>query len=199
CVVSCRAPRTAFSFPYTTLFRSFLLEHFAWGSVFLLAVPVILPLLLLGPILIPESKDPAPGPVDPLSVLLALGAMTPLVYAIKTLAATGFDPPVAAGLLVSVAAALTFGRRPLPPPVPMLAVTLFTRPVFTGAVLANLLSVFSLVGFLYFASQHLQLVSGRSPMEAGLLLVPGLVVTILAGLLAVRLVRRIAPATVVTV
>ena len=50
----------------------------------------------------------------------------------------------------------------------MLDVTLFTRPVFTGAVLANLLSVFSLVGFLYFVSQHLQLVSGRSPMEAGL-------------------------------
>src|SRR5699024_7748702 len=69
----------------------------------------------------------------------------------------------------------------------------------TGAVLANLLSVFSLMGFLYFASQHLQLVSGRTPMQAGLLLVPGLVVTILAGLLAVRLVRRIAPATVVTV
>ena len=71
--------------------------------------------------------------------------------------------------------------------------------MFTGAVLANLLSVFSLVGFLYFVSQHLQLVSGRSPMEAGLVLVPGLVVTIIAGLLAVRLVRRIAPATVITV
>src|SRR5699024_12037341 len=89
----------------------FLLEHFAWGSVFLLAVPVMLPLLLLCPILIPESKAPAPGPVDPLGVLLALGAMTPLAYAIKTLAATGFDPLVAAGLLVSVAAGVTFVRR----------------------------------------------------------------------------------------
>ena len=177
----------------------FPLEHFAWGSVFLLAVPVMLPLLVLGPVLIPESKDPAPGPVDPLSVLLALGAMTPLVYAIKTLAATGFDLVLAACLLVSAAAGVAFVRRQLARPVPMLDVTLFARPVFTGAVLANLLSVFSLMGFLYFASQHLQLVSGRTPMQAGLLLVPGLVVTILAGLLAVRLVRRIAPATVVTV
>src|SRR5699024_700809 len=74
----------------------FLLEHFAWGSVFLLAVPVMLPLRVLGPVLIPESKDPAPAPVDPLSVLLALGAMPPLVYAIKTLAATGFDLVLAA-------------------------------------------------------------------------------------------------------
>ena len=177
----------------------FLLEHFAWGSVFLLAVPVMLPLLVLGPVLIPESKDPAPGPVDPLSVLLALATMTPLVFAIKTLAATGLDPLVAACLLVSVASGVAFVRRQLSRPSPMLDVTLFTRPVFTGAVLANLLSVFSLVGFLYFVSQHLQLVSGRSPMEAGLVLVPGLVVTIIAGLLAVRLVRRIAPATVITV
>src|SRR5699024_1039289 len=159
--------------------------HFAWGSVFLLAVPVMLPLLVLGPVLIPESKDPAPGPVDPLSVLLALGAMTPLVYAIKTLAATGFDLVLAACLLVSAAAGVAFVRRQLARPVPMLDVTLFARPVFTGAVLANLLSVFSLMGFLYFASQHLQLVSGRTPMQAGLLLVPGLVVTILAGLNAV--------------
>src|SRR5699024_11921350 len=94
---------------------------------------------------------------------------------------------------------VAFVRRQLARLVSMLDVTLFARPVFTGAVLANLLSVFSLMGFLYFASQHLQLVSGRTPMQAGLLLVPGLVVTILAGLLAVRLVRRIAPATVVTV
>jgi len=176
-----------------------LLEHFAWGSVFLLAVPVMLPLLVLGPVLIPESKDPSPGPIDPFSVLLALATMVPLVFAIKTLAATGLDLVVAACLLFAVAAGITFVRRQLARPVPMLDVTLFTRPVFTGAVLANLLSVFSLVGFLYFVSQHLQLVSGRSPMEAGLVLVPGLVVTILAGLLAVRLVRRIAPATVITV
>ena len=167
--------------------------------MFLLAVPVMLPLLVLGPVLIPESKDPAPGPVDPLSVLLALATMTPLVFAIKTLAATGLDALVATCLLVSVASGVAFVRRQLSRPSPMLDVTLFTRPVFTGAVLANLLSVFSLVGFLYFVSQHLQLVSGRSPMEAGLVLVPGLVVTIIAGLLAVRLVRRIAPATVITV
>ena len=175
-----------------------LLEHFAWGAVFLLAVPVMLPLLILGPALIPESRDPAPGPVDPLSVLLVLGAMTPLVFAIKTLAASGPSLPVVACLAVAVAAGVAFVRRQLSRPSPMLDVSLFTRPGFTGAVLANLLSVFSLVGFLYYISQHLQLVSGRSPMDAGLVLVPGLLVTIVAGLLVVRIVRRVPVHVVIT-
>jgi DHA2 family multidrug resistance protein-like MFS transporter len=176
----------------------FLLERFAWGSVFLLAIPVMLPLMLLGPILIPESKDPAPGPVDPLSVLLALATMTPLVYAIKTFATSGVGIVPLACAVIALLSGITFVRRQLARPAPMLDVTLFARPVFTGAVAANLLSVFSLVGFLYFVSQHLQLVSGRSPIEAGLVLLPGLVVTIVAGLLAVRLVRHVTPATVVT-
>ncbi|WP_394216188.1 MFS transporter [Brachybacterium vulturis] len=175
----------------------FLLEHFAWGSVLLLAVPVMLPLLALGPLLIPESKDPAPGPVDPLSVLLALATMTPLVYAIKRVSTSGLDVLSLAGAVIALLCGAAFVRRQLARPVPMLDVTLFTRPVFTGAVAANLLSVFSLVGFLYFVSQHLQLVSGHSPMEAGLLLLPGLVVTIIAGLVVVRVVRRITPATAV--
>jgi DHA2 family multidrug resistance protein-like MFS transporter len=79
----------------------------------------------------------------------------------------------------------------------MLDMRLFTRSSFSGAVLANLLSVFSLVGFLFFVSQHLQLVLGLSPMQAGLILLPGLVVTIVAGLAAVPLVRRVTPRTVV--
>ncbi|WP_245354270.1 MFS transporter [Brachybacterium sacelli] len=176
----------------------FLLEHFAWGSVFLLAVPVMLPLLILGPVLIPESKDPEPGPVDPISVVLVLATMAPLVYAIKTLTDSGLGPVAVLSALVAAVSGIAFVRRQLARAQPMLDVTLFARPVFTGAVLANLLSVFSLVGFLYFVSQHLQLVSGRSPMQAGLVLVPGLVVTIIAGLLVVRLVRYVSAATLVT-
>ncbi|WP_304502139.1 MFS transporter [Brachybacterium sp. FME24] len=176
----------------------FLLEHFAWGSVFLLAVPVMLPLLLLGPLLVPESKDPTPGPVDPISIALALLTMTPLVYAIKAVAGSGLSAIAVLSAAVALASGFAFVRRQLTRAQPMLDVTLFARPVFTGAVSANLLSVFSLVGFLYFISQHLQLVSGRSPMEAGLVLLPGLLVTVAAGLLVVRLVRRISPATAVT-
>jgi len=175
----------------------FLLEHYWWGSVFLMAVPVLVPLLALGPVLVPESCDPQPGPVDPVSIALALGTMAPLVYGIKRLAEHGAGPGSVLPVVVALLMGYGFVHRQLRRPVPLLDVRLFTNPVFTGSVAANLLSVFSLVGFIFFVSQHLQLVSGRSPMEAGVLLVPGLAVTVVAGLAVVRVVRHVRPARVV--
>ncbi|WP_080796275.1 MFS transporter [Corynebacterium pacaense] len=176
----------------------FLLEHFYWGSVFLMAVPVMLPLLALAPRLIPESRDPNPAPVDRTSVVYIISTMGPLVFAIKRLATSGVDLVVLACIALSIVAGTSFVRRQLGRGNPMLDVRLFTRPTFTGAVLANLLSVFSLVGFLYFVSQHLQLVSGHSPMTAGLMLVPSLVITIIAGLVVVKLAQRFSAAAIVT-
>lgn len=100
-----------------------LLEHFDWGAVFLLAVPVMVALLVLGPLLTPESKDPAPGPMDTWSALLVLATMLSLVDAIKMFAATGADLAVAVSLVVSVAAGSTFVRRQLARPEPMLDIT----------------------------------------------------------------------------
>ncbi|HXD28511.1 MAG TPA: MFS transporter, partial [Arthrobacter sp.] len=60
-----------------------LLEHFWWGSVFLLSVPMLLPLILLAPFLVPESRDPQPGRVDPLGILLAVGTLLPITFGIK--------------------------------------------------------------------------------------------------------------------
>lgn len=175
----------------------FLLEHYWWGSIFLMAVPVLVPLLVLGPLLVPESRDPEPGPVDPVSIVLSLGAMIPIVYGIKTIAESGSVTAGLVPILVGGLLATGFVLRQLHRPVPLLDVRLFTNPVFSGSVVANLLSVLSLVGFILFVSQHLQLVSGRSPMEAGLFLIPGLVATVVAGLGVVRLVRRMRPAYVV--
>lgn len=167
-----------------------LLEHFWWGSVFLLAVPFLLPLLVAGMKLLPESKDPFPGPIDPASIVAILVAMVSLVWSIKSIAIHGASWPVVAAIAVAVVSGAWFVRRQLSRSNPMLDVRLFTNPVFSGSVAANLLSVFSLVGFLFFVSQHLQLVSGRTPIEAGLVLLPGLVLTVVAGLLVVRLARR---------
>ncbi|WP_395246074.1 MFS transporter [Agromyces sp. MMS24-K17] len=173
-----------------------LLEQFAWGAVFLLAVPVLVPLVVLVPILVPESRDPAPGPIDVPSILLSLAAMVPVVYGIKSLAIDGF-----AGIgLPLIAVGLAFGwwfvARQLRRPTPMLDVRLFRQGTFGGAVLVNLLSVVSLVGFLYFVSQHLQLIAGLGPVDAGLALAPGLLAMILAGLVVVPIARRV-PARVV--
>lgn len=175
----------------------FLLDHFAWGSVFLMAVPVMLPLLVLGPLVVPESRDPAPGPIDPLSIVLVLATMLPLVWSIKVFSVEGFSPVVVIALVLALACGVWFVRRQLHRPTPMLDVALFTNPVFTGAILANLLSIFALVGFLYFVSQHLQLVSGYSPMQAGIMLIPGLAVTVAAGFAVVPLVRKFRPGHVV--
>lgn len=175
----------------------FLLEHFWWGSVFLMAVPVLIPLLVLAPVFVPESRDPNPGRIDPVSIVLSLLALTPIVYAVKTLAKGGDLVVVAAALAIGVTATGLFLRRQLRRPDPMLDVRLFADRRFSGAVAVNLLSVFSLVGFMFFVSQHLQLVVGMSPMDAGWALVPGLITMMVAGLYVVRVVRWIAPSTVV--
>jgi len=168
----------------------FLLEHFAWGSVFLLAVPVLIPLLVAAPLLIPESRDPRPGRIDPISILLSLATMVPVVYAIKSLAVEGFTGPAPWLLALGAVAGALFVRRQLRAADPMLDMALFRRGTFSGAVLVNLLSVIGLVGFLYFVAQHLQLVLELSPMEAGIALLPGLAVMIAAGLGVVPLARR---------
>ncbi|WP_427015351.1 MFS transporter [Pseudarthrobacter sp. P1] len=175
----------------------FLLENFWWGSVFLLSVPVLIPLLVLGPIFLRESKDPNPGRIDPVSIVLSFAAMVPAVFAIKMLAQEGFTVTGLAMLVGGLALGVLFVRRQLRRSSPMLDVRLFHNPVFSGAVLVNLLSVFSLVGFLYYVSQHLQLVAGQSPTQAAFTLVPGLVISIVTGLLAAPLSRRIRPASLV--
>ena len=175
----------------------FLLAHFAWGSVFLMAVPVLVPLLVLAPLLVPESRDPNPGRIDPLSILMSLGTMVPIVYAIKELAVHGFDATIAVLFAIGVAFGILFVRRQLRAETPMLDMRLFRRGSFTGALLVNLLSVVALVGFLFFVAQHLQLIMGLSPLEAGLALVPGLAAMIAAGLIVVPISKRWSPRVIV--
>ncbi|QKJ21149.1 MFS transporter [Microbacterium hominis] len=174
-----------------------LLEHFWWGSVFLLAVPVLIPLLIFAPILVPESRDPNPGRIDPVSIALSMATMIPVVYGIKELAVHGPSLVVAALFAAGLGFGWMFVRRQLRADTPMLDMRLFRNPTFTGALLVNLLSVIALVGFLFFVAQHLQLVVGLTPMEAGLALVPGLAAMILAGLAVVPISSRVSPRMVV--
>ncbi|WP_448005090.1 MFS transporter [Agromyces bauzanensis] len=176
-----------------------LLEHFPWGSVFLLAVPVLVSMLVLVPLLIPESRDPAPGRIDLVSVVLSLAAMGPIVYGITSLATEGVAGFGVQAIIAGVFCALWFLRRQLRSTSPMLDVRLFRQGSFGGAVLVNLLSVIALVGFLYFVSQHLQLIAGLSPVAAGLALLPGLLAMILTGLAVVPVARRVPPRVLVPV
>jgi MFS transporter, DHA2 family, multidrug resistance protein len=171
-----------------------LLQHFWWGSVFLVNVPVMLVLLVLGPALLPESRMADPGRFDPLGVVLSLLTMAPAVLVVKIVAHDGVTATAVLALLVAAVAGVLFVRRAearrAAGEEPLLDVTLFASPVLRLSALANATTMFALTGLLFFSAQYLVLVHGLSPMDAGLVLLPGFVVTILAGLAAARLGRR---------
>ncbi|MBU3060128.1 MFS transporter [Nocardia sp. NEAU-G5] len=171
------------------LLGGWLLQHFWWGSVFLVNLPVMLVLIALGPLLLPESKDPKPGRFDLVSAGLSMLTLVPIVYAVKEIAAHGVSGLLLMIAAVGVAAGVLFVRRQRRLPDPMLDLRLFARPRFRTAVLTNLLAVFALAGVLFFGSQYLQLVQGRSPLDAGLLLLPGMLASMVAALFSAWLVR----------
>ncbi|MFD4550894.1 MFS transporter [Streptomyces sp. NPDC058466] len=176
----------------------FLLEHFWWGSVFLINLPVMVVLVLVGSRLLPESKNPNPGPWDLPSVALSLVGVIGVVYAVKETAAHGLSwQPVTTGLL-GAGALYWFVRRQLTLPAPLLDVRLFRNRGFSGAVLADLFTVLGLSGLVFFLSQYLQLVQGRGPLEAGLAEVPAAVGAVAAGLIAGTVARRFSVRAVVT-
>ncbi|MEV6194464.1 MFS transporter [Streptomyces sp. NPDC051920] len=176
----------------------FLLEHFWWGSVFLINLPVMVVLVLVGRRLLPESKSPSPGPWDLISVTLSLVGVIALVYAVKELAAHGASGEALAAGLLGAGALFWFVRRQLTLPTPLLDVRLFRNRGFSGAVLADLFTVLGMSGLVFFLSQYLQLVQGRGPFEAGLAEVPAAVGAVAAGLVAGRVARRFSVRTVVS-
>ncbi|MFF7238672.1 MFS transporter [Streptomyces collinus] len=176
----------------------FLLEHFWWGSVFLINLPVMAVLVLVGIRTLPESRNPHPGPWDLVSVVLSLVGMIALVYAVKEAATHGFTWLTPATGLLGAGALYGFVHRQLTMPAPLLDMRLFRRRGFGGAVLADLLTVLGMSGLVFFLSQYLQLVQGRSPFEAGLAELPAAVGAVAAGLVAGRAARRLSVRVVVS-
>ncbi|MEU0782507.1 MFS transporter [Streptomyces sp. NPDC006173] len=176
----------------------FLLEHFWWGSVFLINLPVMVVLVLVGIKVLPESKSPSHGPWDLISVALSLLGVIGVVYAVKEAAAHGPSGAAFATGLLGAAALVWFVRRQLTLPAPLLDVRLFRHRGFSGAVLADLFTVLGLSGLVFFLSQYLQLVQGRGPFEAGLAEIPAAVGAVAAGLAAGRYARRFSVRVVVS-
>ncbi|MFD5429084.1 MFS transporter, partial [Streptomyces sp. NPDC127084] len=175
----------------------FLLEHFWWGSVFLINLPVMAVLVLVGVNLLPESRNPVAGPWDLLSVVLSLVGIVGVVYAVKEAASEGPTWAAAAALLVGAGALHGFVRRQLSLPSPLLDMRLFRHRGFSAAVLADLLTILGLSGLVFFLSQFLQLVQGRQPLEAGLAELPAAIGAVVTGLRAGRGARRFSGRSVV--
>jgi MFS transporter, DHA2 family, multidrug resistance protein len=172
-----------------------LLNHFWWGSVFLINVPVMLLLLAIGPVLLPESRDPRPGRFDPVSVLLSLAAVLPTIYGIKRAAQDGFGVLPAVAIIAGLAIGVAFVHRQRRPD-PMIDVRLFGRRTFSAAVLVNVLATFVMIGYALFTTQYLQLVLGYSPLKAALVSLPTTLLVAGAASAVGMLARALRPAYV---
>ena len=170
-----------------------LLQWFHWGSVFLVAVPVMALLLVLGPLLLPEFRDPAAGPLDPLSVLLSLLAVLTAVYGIKTIATDGLVAEACLPLLLGLATGGLFVRRQMHLAHPLLDIGLFRQPRFAAALAAYALSGLAMFGVYIFITQYLQVVRGLDPLRAGLVTLPWALAFVVGSLFAPRLTRHGSP------
>jgi len=174
-----------------------LLERFWWGSVFLLALPVMALLLVLGPLVLPEYRDPQAGRLDLVSAAMSLVAVLAVVFGLKQVAQDGLGGLAVAAVVAGLAAGLGFARRQLRLADPMIDLRLFRTTVFSASLATNFLGIFIAVGYFLFVAQYLQLVLGLSPLQAGLWSLPSAVGFIAGSNLAPKILRRVRPAYVI--
>ncbi|MER7568133.1 MFS transporter [Streptomyces sp. NPDC097941] len=180
------------------LLGGFLLEHFWWGSVFLINIPLMLVSLPVGRLLLPESKGSADGPWDVVGALMAAGGLFALVLGVKRLGGGELDVFTAIPLVVGAALLFLFVRRQRRLAHPLVDLRMFARPAFSTSVGCIVLAMLALVGLELIAAQYLQLVLGLSPLETGLRLLPLTIAAMAAGLAGARLLRRFGPRLMVS-
>jgi DHA2 family multidrug resistance protein-like MFS transporter len=179
------------------LIGGLLLENFWWGSVFLLGVPVMGVLLVTGPLLLPEHRDPNPGRFDLLSAGMSLTAVLLVIYGLKQFAENGLGwlPALLVGVGLLIGLAFIQRQRSLADP--LIDLRLFRVPAFSASLVTYTLGIFAAFGSFLFIAQYLQLVLGLSPLQAGLWSVPGAITFIIGSNLAPVIVQRVRPVFVV--
>ncbi|RKT86872.1 MFS transporter, DHA2 family, multidrug resistance protein [Saccharopolyspora antimicrobica] len=176
-----------------------LLDHFWWGSAFLVAVPPVGVLLLTAPLVLPEYRAPGSGRLDLRSVVLSLAAILPLIYAVKHTAKAGLDLGAVLSLLLGAAFAVVFVRRQRELADPLLDMSLFTSRTFNAALGVLLFGLVGVGGVMFLVTQYLQLVEGLSPFAAGLWMGPPALMMFLAALASPLFARRVRPGVIVAV
>jgi DHA2 family multidrug resistance protein-like MFS transporter len=173
-----------------------LLERFGWESAFLVGVPVMALLLAVGPVLLPEFRDPRAGRLDWPSAGLSMATILAVIYGIKQIAV---DAPILHAAVPMIAGAVAGGvflhrQRTLPDP--LLDLRLFRIPAFSAALATNGLGFFVNFAALLFTAQYLQLVLGFSPWQAGLWTLPSSGGFIVGSLVVPAIVQHVRPALV---
>jgi DHA2 family multidrug resistance protein-like MFS transporter len=175
-----------------------ILEFLWWGSVFLLALPVMAVLLILGPRILPEYRDPEAGRLDPASAILAVGAVLAVIFGLKQIAMDGPGPLAIGAIVVGLVAGVLWVRRQRQLDDPMIDLALFRLPTFNAALIVNFLAIFMAVGYFLFIAQYLQLVAALTPFQAGLLSLPSAIAFIVGSQAAPRIVRHVKPAYLIS-
>jgi DHA2 family multidrug resistance protein-like MFS transporter len=173
------------------LLGGILLQFFWWGSVFLLAVPVMILLIIMGPRVLPEFRDPNAGRLDVVSAAMSVVAVLAVIFGLKQIAQDG-PGPVSLGTALAglfVAAAWLWRQSRLS--IPMVDLSLFGIRRFSTALVISLLATFVAVGYFFYVAQYLQLVIGLAPLDAGLLSLPAALGFIAGSQAAPRMLGRI--------
>jgi DHA2 family multidrug resistance protein-like MFS transporter len=155
------------------VFGGALLDHFWWGSVFLINLPAMAVILVAGAIIIPESRDPKPGRLDWVGVPLSIIGVMGVVYAIKESVNSGLSTQVVSATVIGGVSLILFFRRQLRTDSPLIDVRLFRTPAFAGSIGTNAFSMFALIAQSLIFSQYFQLVLGWPPLKSGLAGLPG--------------------------
>ncbi len=177
----------------------FLVEHFYWGSVFLVNIPIVVVGLIAGFLLIPNSKDPSAPELDPVGALLSIVGLTALLYAIIEAPSEGWgDPMIVATMAtgaVLLAAFVVWERRSSHP---MLDVTFFRNPRFSAASASITFTFFAMFGSIFLLTQYFQFVLGFSPLETGIRMLPFAGTMMVVAPSSSRIVERIGTKVTVT-
>ena len=176
------------------LIGGLLLEYFWWGSVFLISVPVMALVLVIGPVLLPEYKDPNAGRPDLASAALSLAAVLATIFGLKEMAQNGVHAVPILSILAGLALGVTFVRRQLTLADPLIDLRLFRVPAFSASLATYGLTILVMFGGFLFLPQYLQLVVGLSPFDAGLWTLPWALAFIVGAMVTPRVVRVVRPA-----
>ena len=171
-----------------------LLEHCAWGAVFLINLPVMVVLLVTAPLLVPEARDPRPARFDLLGALLSLVAILGVVYGVKRFADHGTDVSGAVSLMLGLLLLGVFVRRQQRVPHPLIDLTLFRNGAFGGAAVVSTLASLVMVGTGLLAFTFLQTVHGMRPLDAALAALPTVAGAALGAAVVAVLGQRVRPA-----
>jgi len=175
------------------------LQFFWWGAVFLLGVPVMVLLLIVGPRLLPEYRDPNAKPLDLLSAALSLVGVLLVIFGLKRAAEHGFGLVALETMVAGVIVGIVFVRRQRKLEHPLIELQLFKSRTFSSALAMYMIATFAFFGSFVFIAQYLQLVLGLTPLEAGLWSLPSFISFVAGSMIVPVLARRFPPSQLIVV